>query len=108
MTDKLTNIEICELLGWDRVGLYSFTSSPGGTGWLRVGHKNAISAPHFDELEQPWFEFVVPYLNKKGFIPEIKLYIGEVYVWIATGAAATDDSPHIAFNKALYQLKEQL
>jgi len=114
MTDTLTNEEICELLGWKKeydrdieLEYWSLPDSPNGSG-----------TPDFDKLEQPWFDYVVPWLNGKELDVEIRVHKGIATVIIDNYVNPGNESEplieaqypklRIAFNKALYQLREQL
>jgi len=108
MTETLTNIEICELLKWYPAETYMDCEwlLPDGTG---------INTPAFDELEQPWFEYIVPYLYDHKINYSISSCNGESGSNVQlqdthfTPILSTMDKQlHTAFNKALFQLREQL
>jgi len=106
MTETLTNEEICELMEWKADTRYeeNYWIMPDG---------DTTDTPAFDKLEQPWFDYVVPWLSMKRQNATIRLgrntdVIVEIYDGVLSKIYGVDRQSHIAFNKALYQLREQL
>jgi len=120
MTDTLTNEEICELMNWTPVtGVRdkAYIGAPDVTdtvGWNTPGGAYVKGTPNFSSLEQPWFDYVVPWLCKEKNLFSVAFTLFGKTLQCALGTENSyygyDDkgSYVIAFNKALYQLREQL
>jgi len=110
MTDTLTNIEICELLGWKEslsAGIRDFWVLPDGS--------RIVVTPDFDKLEQPWFDYVIPWLHENKLHYIISSCRGKLASHIMIQdinysliSSSIDRHPRIAFNKALYQCRIEL
>jgi len=62
MIELLTDEEICQSLGWIKVPADSRKCS---VMWA-MENGDWVNQPAFNESSQPWFEYVVPWLAKKG------------------------------------------
>lgn len=63
----LTDIQICELMGWQKVSRIIDKSYVGAPDecvlvWI-LPNNTQIDTPNFDTMN-PWFEFVIPWLHK--------------------------------------------
>ena len=102
----LTDEEICEWIEWSHYALQ-------GIEWSTPEGENFLRTPDFS-TEQPWFDYVVPTLDKKGNDIEIKINTGSliwrVYFYPIDGVysiKACDSKLPDAFRAALTKLVQE-